>query len=69
MDNKYNYKITESIKYYFEIKANSQVISDGNKTSNTITPILNKICVDIEDDSYIDLYVNYNLLDTHIYKW
>ena len=68
MDNKYMLKINGSIKYYFEVKDNLPIKSDENKTLSKITHV-NKCCTDIEDDIYIDTYVNYNLLDTCIYKW
>jgi hypothetical protein len=79
MDTNYKNTIKYSIKYYFEIKPkfkslttscnpNEAPYSDTNSgdkldASNTLDSL------DSLDDSYIDEYVNYKLIDVYLYKW
>jgi hypothetical protein len=66
MNKNNTYKITESIKYYFEVKPSGQTISNNNNSVNINKQYYN---YNSKDDSYFNKYVNYTLLNNHLYKW
>lgn len=82
MDTNYKNTIKYSIRYYFDIKPkfksletscnpNEATYSDTNSGDayNAYNAYNASNAYNGLDDSYIDKYVNYKLIDVYLYKW